>query len=584
MGKKGWFSSVKKALSPDSKKKEQRSDQSKKKWFGKQKYPEFESTSYQPSIILPPLPPREEVKLTNVENEHNNDAYSVPVTTTVTPTAVAEAAVSVAPPTQAVVEVVRLPTTTQYAGKSREEVAAIKIQTAFRGYLARRALRALRGLVRLKSLIEGSVVKRQATNTLRCMQTLSRVQSQIRSRRIRMLEENQALQRQLLLKHAKELETLRLGDEWDDSIQSKEQVEANLLSKHEAAMRRERALAYAFSHQKNGKNTTKSVNPMFMDPSNPTWGWSWLERWMAARPWESRGMTDKDMQDDHASVKSASRGISAGEINKSYARYLLNSDKQSPTASEKPSHPGFRSPSSPSRPASKVARKLKPAASPRGSRVPDSDTKSMVSVQSTQLRRHSIAGSSVRDDESLDSSPAVPSYMVPTKSARAKSRLQSPAEKNGITEKDLMPESAKKRLSFPASPARPRRHSGPPRVDSSIITANKVTALIGGVAVAAAAYAGRYGIQAWQAFKARPPAARLRKFYEGGFQSTMTKREAALILGVRETTPTDKVREAHRRVMVANHPDAGGSHYLASKINEAKEMMLGRTKGTGSAF
>ncbi|XP_009358172.1 mitochondrial import inner membrane translocase subunit TIM14-2 [Pyrus x bretschneideri] len=111
-----------------------------------------------------------------------------------------------------------------------------------------------------------------------------------------------------------------------------------------------------------------------------------------------------------------------------------------------------------------------------------------------------------------------------------------------------------------------------------------VTALIGGVAVAAAAYAGRYGIQAWQAFKARPPTARLRKFYEGGFQSTMTKREAALILGVRETTPTDKIREAHRRVMVANHPDAGGSHYLASKINEAKEMMLGRTKGTGSAF
>lgn len=53
---------------------------------------------------------------------------------------------------------------------------------------------------------------------------------------------------------------------------------------------------------------------------------------------------------------------------------------------------------------------------------------------------------------------------------------------------------------------------------------------------------------------------------------------------LRESTPTDKVREAHRRVMVANHPDAGGSHYLASKINEAKDILLGRTKGTGSAF
>uniref|UniRef100_A0A2P2JWN7 Protein IQ-DOMAIN 1-like n=1 Tax=Rhizophora mucronata TaxID=61149 RepID=A0A2P2JWN7_RHIMU len=76
--------------------------------------------------------------------------------------------------------------------------------------MARRALRALRGLVRLKTLMEGPTVKRQAAHTLRCMQALSRVQSQIHSRRIRMSEENQALLRQLLQKHAKELENLRV--------------------------------------------------------------------------------------------------------------------------------------------------------------------------------------------------------------------------------------------------------------------------------------------------------------------------------------------------------------------------------------
>ena len=63
--------------------------------------------------------------------------------------------------------------------------------------------------MRLKSLIQGQSVKRQATATLRCMQTLARVQSQIRARRIRMSEENQALQRQLQLKRDKELEKLR---------------------------------------------------------------------------------------------------------------------------------------------------------------------------------------------------------------------------------------------------------------------------------------------------------------------------------------------------------------------------------------
>ncbi|KAK7277302.1 hypothetical protein RIF29_18453 [Crotalaria pallida] len=110
------------------------------------------------------------------------------------------------------------------------------------------------------------------------------------------------------------------------------------------------------------------------------------------------------------------------------------------------------------------------------------------------------------------------------------------------------------------------------------------TPFLAGLAVAGAALAGRYGIQAWQAFKARPPKPKIRKFYNGGFQPSMTRREGALILGVRENATPDKVKEAHRRVMVANHPDAGGSHYLASKINEAKDVMLGRGRGNGSAF
>ena len=63
--------------------------------------------------------------------------------------------------------------------------------------------------MRLKSMIQGQSVKRQAATTLKCMQTLARVQSQIRERRIRMSEENQALQRQLQQKRDKELEKLR---------------------------------------------------------------------------------------------------------------------------------------------------------------------------------------------------------------------------------------------------------------------------------------------------------------------------------------------------------------------------------------
>ena len=64
-------------------------------------------------------------------------------------------------------------------------------------------------------------------------------------------------------------------------------------------------------------------------------------------------------------------------------------------------------------------------------------------------------------------------------------------------------------------------------------------------------------------------------FYQGGFEDTMTKREAALILGVRESSSREKIREAHRHLSRVTHPDTGGSPYLAVKINEAKDLLLG---------
>nr|KAJ0215529.1 hypothetical protein LSAT_V11C300142420 [Lactuca sativa] len=83
-------------------------------------------------------------------------------------------------------------------------------------------------------------------------------------------------------------------------------------------------------------------------------------------------------------------------------------------------------------------------------------------------------------------------------------------------------------------------------------------------------------IETWNSFKTRPPTLRSRRFYEVRFQPTMRSREATLILGVSATT--EKMREAHRRVMVANHPEAGGSHYMASKINEEKYGTSGESK------
>ena len=63
----------------------------------------------------------------------------------------------------------------------------------------------------------------------------------------------------------------------------------------------------------------------------------------------------------------------------------------------------------------------------------------------------------------------------------------------------------------------------------------------------------------------------------------MNKREAAQILGLRESAAEEKVKDAHRRIMIANHPDSGGSSYLAAKVNEAKDLMLGKSR-RGSAI
>lgn len=70
------------------------------------------------------------------------------------------------------------------------------------------------------------------------------------------------------------------------------------------------------------------------------------------------------------------------------------------------------------------------------------------------------------------------------------------------------------------------------------------------------------------------------KYYEGGFEEKMTRREAALILGVRESSTGKRIKEAHRRILILNHPDTGGSTYIASKINEAKELLLKGKEGS----
>ena len=80
------------------------------------------------------------------------------------------------------------------------------------------------------------------------------------------------------------------------------------------------------------------------------------------------------------------------------------------------------------------------------------------------------------------------------------------------------------------------------------------------------AYLDRYHADTWRAAETG----------EAGFaDQAMSREQAYQILGLNSGAGDQEVRQAHRRLMLKNHPDRGGSTYIAAKINQAKEVLLG---------
>ncbi|KAL3533696.1 hypothetical protein ACH5RR_007217 [Cinchona calisaya] len=238
MGKKrGWFTFVKRLFIPKTKPKIEKESNTWGWIFERLKFKKY------PEIAAP------QRTLSEATEEQRKHVLAVAIATA----AAAEAAVAAA---NAAAEVVRLTNLPCEVERRKRNTAAIKIQSAYRRHLARKALSALKGLVKLQAVIRAEIVRRNVVPKLKCRRSIVKTEPGMYQIRIPILDKdftNGEWTQTLSPKKIMKCEEPKLhGDRnmrWDLNLVSKEEMEALWFKRQEAIIKRECMKKYSYSHR-----------------------------------------------------------------------------------------------------------------------------------------------------------------------------------------------------------------------------------------------------------------------------------------------------------------------------------------------
>ncbi|KAI3803515.1 hypothetical protein L1987_31669 [Smallanthus sonchifolius] len=152
---------------------------------------------------------------------------------------------------------------------------------------AKKSINSLQGASKFQTLIESDALNKQASNALDRIHFWSKIQLELRTRRLCMVKESRLKQKKLQNQLKIESKFLELEAEWCSGTESMNVIVSKIQQREEATNKRERAMAYAFSHQWRA-SSNRYFGQAYYDISKESWGWSWMERWIAVCPWEAR--------------------------------------------------------------------------------------------------------------------------------------------------------------------------------------------------------------------------------------------------------------------------------------------------------